>query len=47
MRMLIVEDNPFLAQAIREGFRLEAIAADIAGDSGDDEWVGVELASAR
>ena len=30
--MLIVEDEPFLAEAIRDGLRLEAIAADIAGD---------------
>ena len=29
---LIVEDEPFLAEAIRDGLRLEAIAADIAGD---------------
>ncbi|MFZ8299857.1 response regulator, partial [Staphylococcus aureus] len=32
MRVLIVEDEPFLAEAIRDGLRLEAIAADIAGD---------------
>ena len=32
MRVLIVEDEPYLAQAIRDGLRLEAIAADIAGD---------------
>ncbi len=32
MRALIVEDEPFLAEAIRDGLRLEAIAADIAGD---------------
>jgi two-component system response regulator VanR len=32
MRVLIVEDEPFLADAIRDGLRLEAIAADIAGD---------------
>ncbi|THF85105.1 response regulator transcription factor [Deinococcus sp. KSM4-11] len=31
MRVLIVEDEPYLAQAIRDGLRLEAIAADIAG----------------
>ncbi|GAA1370328.1 response regulator transcription factor [Streptomyces beijiangensis] len=31
MRVLIVEDEPFLAEAIRDGLRLEAIAADIAG----------------
>ncbi|MCU1355971.1 MAG: DNA-binding response regulator [Acidimicrobiales bacterium] len=32
MRVLIVEDEPFLADAICDGLRLEAIAADIAGD---------------
>ena len=32
MRVLIVEDEPFMAEAIRDGLRLEAIAADIAGD---------------
>ena len=35
MRVLIVEDEPLMAEAIRDGLRLEAIAADIAGD-GDD-----------
>jgi two-component system response regulator VanR len=30
--VLIVEDEPELADAIRDGLRLEAIAADIAGD---------------
>lgn len=30
--MLIVEDEPLMASAIRDGLRLEAIAADIAGD---------------
>lgn len=30
--MLVVEDEPLMAQAIRDGLRLEAIAADIAGD---------------
>ncbi|MEU4346004.1 response regulator transcription factor [Streptomyces sp. NPDC023838] len=34
MRVLIVEDELFLAEAIRDGLRLEAIAADIAGDGG-------------
>ncbi len=34
MRVLIVEDEPFMAEAIRDGLRLEAIAADIAGDGG-------------
>ena len=32
MRVLIVEDEPYLAEAIRDGLRLEAIATDIAGD---------------
>jgi two-component system response regulator VanR len=32
MRVLVVEDEPFMAEAIREGLRLSAIAADIAGD---------------
>jgi two-component system response regulator VanR len=32
MRVLIVEDEPLMAKAIRDGLRLEAIAADIAGD---------------
>src|SRR5881398_2901187 len=32
MRVLIVEDEPYLAEAIRAGLRLEAIAADITGD---------------
>ncbi len=30
--MLIVEDEPYMAEAIRDGLRLEAIAADTAGD---------------
>jgi two-component system response regulator VanR len=37
MRVLIVEDEPYLAEAIRDGLRLEAIASDIAGD-GDTAW---------
>ncbi|MCL2788551.1 MAG: response regulator, partial [Micrococcales bacterium] len=37
MRVLIVEDEPLMAGAIRDGLRLEAIAADIAGD-GDTAW---------
>src|SRR5260221_13896059 len=41
MRVLIVEDEPYIAEAIRDGLRLEAIAADIAGD-GD---TGLELLS--
>ncbi len=32
MRVLVVEDERFLADAIRDGLRLEAIAADVAGD---------------
>ena len=32
MRVLIVEDEPYLAEAVRDGLRLEAIAADIASD---------------
>jgi two-component system, OmpR family, response regulator VanR len=30
--VLIVEDEPYMAEAIRDGLRLEAIAADIASD---------------
>ena len=30
--MLIVEDEPYMADAIRDGLRLEAIAADVAND---------------
>jgi two-component system response regulator VanR len=30
--VLIVEDEPVMAEAIRDGLRLEAIAADLAGD---------------
>jgi two-component system response regulator VanR len=32
VRVLIVEDEPLMADAIRDGLRMEAIAADIAGD---------------
>jgi two-component system response regulator VanR len=32
VRVLIVEDEPYMAEAIRDGLRLEAIAADIAPD---------------
>src|SRR5919198_6771181 len=32
MRVLIVEDESYMADAIRDGLRLEAIAADIAAD---------------
>src|SRR3979409_2470760 len=34
MLVLSVEDEPYMAEAIRDGLRLEAIAADIAGDGG-------------
>jgi two-component system response regulator VanR len=34
MRVLIVEDEPMMAQAIRAGLRYEAMAADIAVDGG-------------
>jgi two-component system response regulator VanR len=43
MRVLIVEDELYMAEAIRDGLRLEAIAADIAGD-GD---TALELMSAN
>ncbi len=32
MRVLIVEDEPLMAEAIRDGLRLEAIASDVAAD---------------
>ena len=32
MRVLVVEDEPYLAEGIRDGLRLEAIAADLAAD---------------
>jgi hypothetical protein len=32
MRVLVVEDEPYMAEAIRDRPRLEAIAADVAGD---------------
>ena len=32
MRVLILEDEPLMAEAVRDGVRLEAIAADIAAD---------------
>ena len=32
MRVLVVEDEPLMAEGIRDGLRLEAIAADVAGD---------------
>ena len=32
-RVLVVEDEPYMAEAIRDGLRLEAIAADLAGEA--------------
>lgn len=32
VRVLVVEDEPYMAEAIRDGLRLEAIAADLASD---------------
>ncbi|WP_010525104.1 response regulator transcription factor [Nesterenkonia sp. F] len=32
MRVLIVEDEPYLAEAVQQGLRREAMAADVAGD---------------
>jgi two-component system response regulator VanR len=32
MRVLLVEDEPYMADAIRDGLRLEAISTDVAGD---------------
>jgi DNA-binding response OmpR family regulator len=32
VRVLIVEDEPLMPEAIRDGLRLEGIAADIASD---------------
>src|SRR5919108_4966021 len=32
VRVLVVEDEPYMADAIRDGLRLEAIAADVAGE---------------
>src|SRR6187397_2405113 len=32
MRVLLVEDEPLMADALRDGLRLEAIAADVAND---------------
>jgi two-component system response regulator VanR len=43
VRVLIVEDEPYMAEAIRDGLRLEAIAADIAADG----QAALELLSAN
>jgi DNA-binding response OmpR family regulator len=42
MRVLVVEDEPYMAEAIRDGLRLEAIAADIAGDGDPAPGAGHE-----
>jgi len=44
MRVLVVDDEPYLAEAIRDGLRLDAIAADIAGD-GDSAWEMLNVTS--
>lgn len=44
MRVLIVEDEEYLAEAIRAGLALEAIAADVVGD-GDAALVAVDVNS--
>jgi two-component system response regulator VanR len=44
MRVLIVEDEPLMAEAIRDGLRLEAIAADIADDGDIPGPTGDEIA---
>src|ERR1043165_519969 len=41
MRVLLVEDEPYMAEGIRDGLRLEAIPAGIAGDGA----TALELAS--
>ncbi|MGH3703174.1 MAG: response regulator transcription factor [Agromyces sp.] len=42
MRVLIVEDEAYLAEAIRAGLALEAIAADVVGD-GDAALIAVDV----
>ncbi|MFB6612330.1 response regulator transcription factor [Agromyces sp. NPDC056379] len=42
MRVLIVEDETYLAEAIRAGLALEAIAADVVGD-GDGALIAVDV----
>ena len=39
MRVLIVEDESYLAEAIRDGLRLEAIAADQLDDNASGNMV--------
>jgi DNA-binding response OmpR family regulator len=43
VRVLVVEDEPYLAAAIGDGLRLEAIAANIAADRLDDKAPGFGL----
>jgi two-component system response regulator VanR len=42
MRVLIVEDEEYLAEAIRAGLELEAIAADVVGD-GDSALMQIDV----
>ncbi|HXH34449.1 MAG TPA: response regulator transcription factor [Plantibacter sp.] len=42
MRVLIVEDEPLLAEAIRAGLALQSIAADVTGD-GESALIAVDL----
>ena len=44
MRVLIVEDEPYLAEAVRSGLALQAIAADVVGD-GDAALLAVDVNS--
>ena len=44
MRVLIVEDEPYLAEAIRSGLALQAIAADVVGD-GDAALRAIDINS--
>lgn len=44
MRVLIVEDEPYLAEAVRSGLALQAIAADVVGD-GDAALHAVDVNS--
>lgn len=44
MRVLIVEDEPYLAEAVRSGLALQAIAADVVGD-GDAALHAVDINS--
>ena len=44
MRVLIVEDEPYLAEAVRSGLALQAIAADVVGN-GDAALHAVDVNS--